>query len=230
MISEQIWLLPNLAQHCQAFPSTDWHCWWLLAVLEVYLSVLKALMSQANALKNLPLATSSDININWIIVSEWWSVWLPLFTKVLHFNLECNMFLFQFIKQFWKQSNYVILEAKLWHICVKTTLLVSSVEWHSEQCLWSPDLSARCSSYQLAWSWSRHVGDNADNSSLTMLCLQLPTLGQLTHLQLRISQVSAACPVSGVQPRHCTLEMETNLRGDWSLIITFWIIWDSRVV
>ena len=43
-------------------------------------------------------ATSSDINIYWIIVSEWWSVWLPLFTEVLHFNLECNMFLFLFRK------------------------------------------------------------------------------------------------------------------------------------
>ena len=142
-------------------------------------------------------------------MSEWWSVWLPLFTEVLHFNLECNMFLFQFIKQFWKQSNYVILEAKLWHICVKTTLLVSSVEWHSEQCLWSPDLSARCSSYQLAWSWSRHVGDNVPNSSLTMLCLQLRDLGPADTTSA--PDISGQCSMSGVQ----CLAQTLHIRASW---------------
>ena len=70
MISEQIWLLPKLVQHCQAFPSIDWHCCWLFTVLTVCLSVLKALISRTNALKNLPHATSIDININWIIASK----------------------------------------------------------------------------------------------------------------------------------------------------------------
>ena len=95
MISEQIWLLPKLVQHCQAFPSIDCHCCWLLTVLTVCLSVLKALISRTNALKNLPHATSIDININWII-ALWKSVLLQCWLHEKYFTSILNAIRFYF--------------------------------------------------------------------------------------------------------------------------------------
>ena len=58
IIFEHIGLFPNLAQHCQARPIRDWHCWWLVVNM-------LSLISRPNRVQTLPNAITS---INWIIV------------------------------------------------------------------------------------------------------------------------------------------------------------------